>query len=124
MSNQLKTFKDLLVWQKSITLVHKIYLLTKKFPVSEQFGLTSQIRRASVSIPSNVAEGWMRNSPKYLIHFLRISLGSLGELETQIEISHQEGYINAIEYKEVVESIEEVRKMLFGFLSSINTDNS
>jgi len=84
--------KDLKVWQKGIELVKVIYDITKTFPSNEQFGLTSQIRRCSVSIPSNIAEGCGRNSDKELIHFLYIALGSASELETQIIISQELGF--------------------------------
>jgi len=80
----LKSYKELIVWQKSMTLVKELYKLTESFPENEKFGLTSQMRRASISIPSNIAEGWGRLSRKNYIQFLRISRGSLFELETQI----------------------------------------
>lgn len=119
---KLKTFRELLVWQKSIELSNTIYKNTKKFPEFEKFGLASQMQRAAVSIPSNIAEGWMRMSSKYFVHFLRIALGSLGELETQTEIAHREGYIKDVEYRDTISSIEEVRKMLYGTISSLNAD--
>ncbi len=121
MSNEIKSFKDLLVWQRGIQLTRIVYNITRKFPSQEQFGLTSQMRRAAVSVPSNIAEGWMRNSPKYFSQFLRISLGSLGELETQLEICFAEQYIGEVEYKEVAMSIQELRKMLLAFHSSLIT---
>lgn len=80
--------KELKVWQKGIELVKSIYEITKSFPANEQFGLTSQMRRTAVSIPSNIAEGCGRNSNKELTHFLYIALGSAAELETQLIISH------------------------------------
>ena len=80
----LKSYKELIVWQKSMTLVKELYKLTESFPENEKFGLTSQMRRASISIPSNIAEGWGRLSRINYIQFLRISRGSLFELETQI----------------------------------------
>tara|TARA_B100000809_G_scaffold138551_1_gene136164 strand:+ start:31082 stop:31348 length:267 start_codon:yes stop_codon:yes gene_type:complete len=82
----LKTYKELIVWQKSILLVKEIYALVISFPEDEKFGLTSQIKRAFVSIPSNIAEGWGRASRKNYIQFLRISRGSLYEVETQLII--------------------------------------
>jgi len=87
--SSLKSYKELLVWQKSMMLVSKIYELTRKLPEDERFGLISQMRRSSVSIPSNIAEGWGRLSRKNYIQFLRISRGSLYELETQILITKQ-----------------------------------
>lgn len=80
----MKTYKDLIVWQKSIELVKEIYLLTEDFPKEEIYGLTSQIRRCAVSIPSNIAEGKMRTTNKEFSHFLSIAYGSGAELETQL----------------------------------------
>jgi four helix bundle protein len=122
MSQKLNSFRDLIVWQKSIMLVKKIYELTKKFPLEERYSLSSQMQRAAVSIPSNIAEGWMRKSSKSFIQFLRISLGSVGELETQTEIAKQEEYIDDVEYQETIRQIEEVRKMLYGTTASLNAD--
>ncbi|WP_109680619.1 four helix bundle protein [Xanthomarina spongicola] len=106
----IKSYKELLVWQKAMALVTLIYNLTKTFPEDERFGLTSQMRRCSVSIPSNIAEGWGRLSRKNYIQFLRISRGSLYELETQILITKQLNYINDSEKVESL--IIEISKML------------
>ena len=89
----MKTHKDLDVWKKSINLVTEIYKVTKDYPQSELYGLTNQIRRCSVSISSNIAEGAARTSSKEFSHFLSITLGSIAELETQILISQNLGYI-------------------------------
>ena len=85
--------KDLEAWKKSIELVTRVYEITKTFPDDEKFGLVSQIRRASVSIPSNIAEGAARNSDKEMLRFIDISLGSIAELETQMIISKNLGYL-------------------------------
>ena len=85
----MKTFRDLIVWQKSIDLVTNIYKVTTIFPNEELYGLTSQIRRAAVSIPSNIAEGYGRKATNEFVRFLQISMGSLFELKTQIEISQR-----------------------------------
>ena len=77
-------YKDLIVWKKGIELAEAIYKHTEGFPKKELFGITSQLRRAAVSIPSNIAEGWSRDSPKYFIQFLNIAKGSLAEVETQL----------------------------------------
>ena len=82
----IESYKDLIVWQKSMNLVEDIYKTTHAFPLKEQFVLTSQIRRAAISIPSNIAEGYGRNTTKNYIQFLTVSRGSLLELETQIEL--------------------------------------
>ncbi len=75
------TYKDLVVWQKGIELVNEIYVVTRIFPKEEMFGLTNQLRRAAISIPANIAEGWGRSSTKNYVQFIKISLGSLFELE-------------------------------------------
>ena len=85
----LKSYKELIVWQKSILLVKEIYLLTNSFPKSEIFGLSSQMQRAVISIPSNIAEGYSRKNIKEYLQFLRIAYGSATELETQIIISKE-----------------------------------
>jgi len=86
-NKKIESFKDLIVWQKGIELVNEIYKVTKHFPKEELYGLTSQIRRAAISIPANIAEGWGRGTTKNYIQFLEISRGSLYELETLIIIS-------------------------------------
>ena len=91
------SYRDLIVWQKGMLLCKEVYLLTKKFPKEEVYGLTSQIRRCAISIPSNIAEGKARSSDKEFIRFLQISLGSVYELQTQLELSEQLNYINNID---------------------------
>lgn len=113
-------FKSLIVWQKSVSLVTDIYTLTEKFPKNEIFGLTSQMRRASVSIPSNISEGHSRRSSKDYIQFLKFSRGSLAELETQILISKNLNFITEKEYLEIDKKTIEVSKMLNSLISSIN----
>ena len=90
----MKTYRDLQVWQKSMTLVTEIYKISKGFPKDEAYGLTSQMRRCAISIPSNMAEGYGRNSTNEYLHFLRIATGSLYELQTQMEISMNLYYLN------------------------------
>ena len=92
----INSHKDLIVWQKSIKLCKSIYKLTDKFPKEETFGLTSQMRRCAVSIPSNIADGRNRGTRKDFSQFLRIALGSASELETQIEISRELSYMGLI----------------------------
>ncbi len=106
--------KDLDVWKKSIDFVVTIYKLTERFPKEEIYGLTHQLRRASVSIPSNIAEGAARGSDKEFIHFLYIALGSLSEIETQIIIAKKLGLIK--DDKTTLESILSIRKMLLGLI--------
>lgn len=88
-----RSYRDLTVWQKAIQLVAMVYGVTKAFPPEENFGLTNQMRRCAVSIPSNIAEGQGRSSSKDFERFLRISLGSLAELDTQMEISKRLGFV-------------------------------
>lgn len=109
--------KDLDVWTESIELTKLIYNLTAKFPKEEMFSLTSQIRRASVSVASNIAEGCAKNSKKELLRHLDIALGSLSELETQLIISKEIGFINDAEYSYIISNkIETIMKMLINLI--------
>ena len=110
--------KDLEAWKKSIDLVKDIYSITKDFPSSEQFGLVSQMRRAAVSIPSNLAEGSARFSDKDCTRFIDISLGSLAELETQIIIAKELNFIK--ENHELLEKIKKVNALLIGLRKYLN----
>ena len=116
--SSIKSYKELLVWQKSMTLVTLIYDVSKTFPDDERFGLTSQMRRCSISVPSNIAEGWGRLSRKNYIQFLRVSRGSLYELETQILITKQLNYINDSESIENL--ITEISKMLNSLIKKLD----
>jgi len=115
----MKDYKKLKVWGKGIELVTKIYKLTATFPASEQYGLTSQIRRCAVSIPSNIAEGSGRQSEGDFNHFLNISKGSSNELETQLIISNRLGYLSDDELASCLSDIEEIQKMLTGLQRSL-----
>lgn len=112
--------KDLIVWQKSYQLSLLIYSITKKFPKDEIFGLISQMRRAGVSIPSNIAEGNIRFSKKDNAQFLRIAFGSAAELETQLSISKDLKYVSDKEYTEAVALLSEVMKMLYTLLIRVS----
>ena len=96
--------KDLEAWKKSVDLVTEIYETTKTFPEDEKYGIVSQIRRAAISVPSNIAEGSSRNSDKEMLRFLDISLGSIAELETQMIISEKLGYISKTNIYEKINS--------------------
>ena len=109
MDEKIRSHKDLQVWQEAMVLVTEIYRLSENFPESEKFGLTSQIRRSAISIPSNIAEGFARKGNKELIQFLYISIGSLSELETQYEIAKNLNYIK--EAKEITDKIIFIRIM-------------
>lgn len=106
--------KSLDAWKLSIELVSEIYQITQNFPKEEIYGLTNQIRRSAVSIPSNIAEGSARQSDKELIQFLYISLGSLAELETQLKIAQNLSYITTIEL--ISEKINSVQKLIMGLI--------
>jgi four helix bundle protein len=116
----MKTHKDLDVWRKSIELVTKLYLLTAEFPSYELYGITNQIRRASVSIPTNIAEGAARNHRKEFIQFIGISLGSASELETLLLISNNLKYISEESYKQNNSEIERIMKMLTNLQRSLS----
>ncbi len=112
MDNKITSFKDLIVWQKSMDLCEEIYLVTSGFPRSELYGLVSQIRRCSVSIPSNIAEGKLRSYKAEYIQFLRIAYGSGAELETQLLISLRIGYLNKKNFEKLSSLLVEIMKML------------
>ena len=114
------THKDLKVWQKSIEMVVDIYLATSSFPKEELYGLTSQIRRASVSIPSNIAEGYGRFSNKELVRFLFISLCYASEVETQLIICNRLNYMQEKEFNYLSQLNNEIIKMLAGLIRSKN----
>lgn len=110
---KINSYKDLIVWQKSVELVKEVYLLTSLFPKSELFGIISQIRRASISIPSNIAEGYGRRSNKEYLQFFAIAYGSALELETQLIISQKLNFAKASSFEKVSILLTEVIKMLF-----------
>ncbi|NCP85208.1 MAG: four helix bundle protein [Flavobacteriales bacterium CG_4_10_14_0_2_um_filter_35_18] len=115
-----RTHKDLDVWKKSIDFVTKIYKVTETFPKSEMYGLSSQIRRASVSIPSNIAEGSARKGKVEFKQFLYISLSSAAEVDTQLLISLNLGYLELSKYEDLGSQLETISKMLQGLIKSID----
>lgn len=117
----LKSFKELIVWQRGIELTEEIYKLTGKFPKHETYGLSSQMRRAAVSIPSNIAEGQQRKNLKEFLQFLRISYGSAAELETQLLISRR--LYPEIHIEKAESLLEEVQKMLNVMISKLEARN-
>lgn len=118
----MKSYKELIVWQKAIGLCVRIYQVTDSFPKSEIYGLTSQIRRSAVSIPSNIAEGHSRGKKEF-IQFLRIAFGSGAELETQLLIALKIKYLTEKQYEDLMFLLEEVMKMLNGLISSLLVPN-
>ena len=115
----MKNFKNLKVWQKSIELVKNIYACTNDFPKEELFGLTGQIRRSAVSIPSNISEGAGGGSKKEFNKFLNIAIGSSYELETQLIISHEINFISDENFENLNSRLDEVQKMIFGLQKSV-----
>lgn len=111
-----KPHKKLNAWTDAVDLAQQIYRVTERFPSNEQFGLTSQIRRAAVSIPSNIAEGAARQTKKEFVQFLHISKGSLSELDTQLEIARRLKYLGKIEWEALNNLLERVDKMLSGLI--------
>ena len=118
--SSIKSYKDLLVWQKGIEIVKEIYLICKDLPKDEVFGLQSQMKRASISIPSNIAEGYGRNYTQNYIQFIKIARGSLLELETQIIISKELDLISEDKFEKIINLITEENKMLNAFIKSIS----
>ncbi|MEX2144831.1 MAG: four helix bundle protein [Candidatus Spechtbacterales bacterium] len=110
--SKIYSYKDLIVWQKSREVVLLTYKATAGFPKDELYGLTSQIRRSAVSIPSNIAEGFRRGTRKEKLQFLRIAFGSGAELETQFDIAKDLNYINQQEYNKISNLLDEVMRML------------
>ena len=113
--------ENLIVWQKSIDLVKEIYSLCNKLPRNEEFGLVSQLKRASVSIPTNIAEGAARNTKKEFINFLYISLGSLSEIETLLLISKELVLITEIDYKNYMNKTNKINIMLNGLIRNLKS---
>ena len=122
--SKIQSYKDLLIWQKGIEITDKVYLLTKSFPNEEIYSLTNQIKRATVSIPSNIAEGFGRNSTKSYVNFLKISRGSLYELETQLIIAEKQNFISDLDLlKSINELISEEGKMINSYINKIELSN-
>ena len=111
--------RKLEVWQRSMELVKTIYELTKEFPKEEIYGLSSQMQRSAVSIPSNIAEGAARKSKAEFLHFLSIAQGSLSELDTQLEVAYMLGYIDEEKRKETLAEITSIFKLLSGLIRSV-----
>lgn len=119
----MSTFRDLLIWQKSMILVTDIYQLTNTFPKEEIYGLTSQIRRCAVSIPSNIAEGYGRDGNKDYLKFLNIATASLFEIQTQIEIAFNLKYITELQFNNIYEASRELERMMCSFIRKVKQRN-
>jgi four helix bundle protein len=110
-----------IVWQKAMDMVLQVYQVTKSFPTDERFGLTSQIRRAAVSIPSNIAEGHSRHSTQQFLNFLSIAQGSLAELETQIILGFRLSYLSADKQSVLLDATKEIGRLLHGLCNSLHS---
>ena len=119
MANEVRSYKDLVAWQKSMDLVTAVYRASQGFPQEEIFGLVSQIRRSAVSVPSNIAEGHASTSRKEFQYFLSNARGSLAKLETQLTIAHQLAYIDETVINQILDRLGEVGRILNGLLTAV-----
>jgi four helix bundle protein len=120
MSRPVRSYKDLLVWQKSVDLAVDLYEVTRRFPATERYGISSQLQRSGVSIPSNIAEGHIKSTRQYLNH-LSHSRGSLCELETLLIVGSRVGYVKAETYRELTFRTDEIGRMLAGLAGSVGS---
>ncbi len=115
----IKSHRDLIVWQRSMDLVEVVYTTTRTFPRDEMFGLTSQMRRAASSVPANIAEGYGRGTRAAYVSFLRIARGSLKELETHIEIASRVGFASNEDSTSLLDRCDELSRLLHGLISKV-----
>jgi len=118
-----KAFRDLKVWQRSMDLVERIYEVTAAFPNDERFGLTAQIRRAAVSVPSNIGEGSRRKKRKAFLNHLDIALGSQAEVDVQLEIARRLRFLKIADYNRTQVAVDEIGRMLNGLIVSLQPEN-
>lgn len=119
--NEIQSYRDLVVWQKAMTLAEEVYKITSGFPDSQRYVLVTQLQRCAVSVPSNIAEGRSRHSENDFIYHLNIARGSLAELETQAILSQRLNFMDEVALQRILNLATEVRKMLFGLRSSLRT---
>ncbi len=117
--SKVQSYRDLIVWQKAVDLVEHIYNISQNWPKHEQFGLTNQVRRAAVSVPSNIAEGQARQHTSEFRQFLFIALGSLAEVHTQLLIATRLGYVNQNDFGMLEKQVIEIQKMLRSLSSKL-----
>lgn len=110
--NSIRSYRDLLVWQKGMALAKQVYVLTKSFPVDERFGMVAQMRRAAVSVPSNIAEGQARHGKKEFVQFLSHAQGSLAELDTQLQLAVEVGVVEDLNTKASTSLVGELQRMI------------
>lgn len=120
----MKSFRELIAWQKSMALVAVIYHHTALFPSREQFALVGQLNRSAISVPSNIAEGWARHSRKDFLNFIYTARGSLAEVETQLEIALTLGYIDHTAHTQTQHQIQELSKILTGLIKSLRAESA
>ena len=118
-----RSYRDLIVWQKSMEMVERIYRMTKVLPPEEMYGLSSQLRRAAVSVPSNIAEGQARGSKAEFLRFLSIAQGSRAEVETQTLIAERLGYVTKQQISAILLLLEEIAKMLHTLRAKLTTNH-
>ncbi len=116
---QIKSYRDLEIWQKAMSLTTEVYRMSNRLPRAEQWGLASQMQRAAVSIPANIAEGWGRSSRREFLQFLRISRGSLCELETHLILAEQLGYLTQAQTAPLLEQCDRLSRMLLSLMRSL-----
>ena len=116
-----RAYRDLDAWQASMTVVEKTYAATRRFPNEERFGLTAQLRRASISMPSNIAEGWSRYSVRAYANHVSIALGSHAEVETCLEISRRLGYLSQADWDDLMATVDRAGQLLTGLFRSLNS---
>lgn len=121
MGDGIKSYEDLVAWQLTVAASLEVYRLTQSFPDHERFGLTSQVRRAAVSVPSNIAEGYGRGSRQDYARFLRVARGSLYEVETQLLIAVRLGYLGDEAHRAIREKLAEAGRVLAGLIRSVET---
>jgi four helix bundle protein len=119
MTETVQSYRDLIAWQRAMEIAKKVYVVTAKFPKTEMYALANQMQRAAVSIPSNIAEGQARQHPGEFRHFLHIALGSAAELDTQLRLAIEFGYVSEPEAQPIFDLIVEVRKITYGILRKL-----
>ncbi len=124
MNAPIKSFRDLAAWRKAMDLLVSVYRVCKKFPAEEQFVLSAQLRRAAISVPSNIAEGYGRSSRTDYVRFLKIASGSLYEVETQLEAAKLLGFIADKAFAEIDNLAKEVERILAGLIRSLNKSSA
>ena len=120
---RIRSHRDLLVWQKAVDLVDRVYDCTDKFPPKEEYRLVSQLIRSAVSVPSNIAEGSTRATSRDFAHFLVVAKASIAELDTQIEIARRRRYVSESEATSLFEVMDEISKMITGLRAKVNLSN-